>query len=62
MDPKSNPQVQELVRAAESVIQFASDNNGLDPEDCEAVLFYARELIQEIKPRCPEPHQHPIEK
>ena len=52
MDRRLSPQVQELIRASENVIGFASDNNGLREEDCEAVLFYARELIREIQPQC----------
>jgi hypothetical protein len=58
MDRRLSPQVQDLIRASENVIGFASDNNGLREEDCEAVLFYAHELIREIQPQCVEHHQH----
>ena len=41
--------VQELIRASERVIGFATNHKGLPEEDFEAVLFCAHELIHDIK-------------
>ena len=51
--------VLELIRAFEKVSEFASDHNGLPDEECEAVLFCARELIRDLEAYCVERnHQH----
>ena len=51
--------VQELIRAFEKVSEFASDHNGLPEQECEAVLFCARELIRDLESHCAERnHQH----
>jgi hypothetical protein len=57
MDRTLIEDVQRLIDACEKVIRVSSDNNGLSQEDCDAVLFYARELIREIKPSCTENHE-----
>ena len=41
--------VQELIRAFEKVSEFASDYNGLPEQECEAVLFCARELMRDLE-------------
>ena len=41
--------VQQLMRASERVIAFATNHKGLPQEDFEAVLLCAHELIHEIK-------------
>jgi hypothetical protein len=40
--------VQELIRAFEKVSEFASDHNGHPDQECEAVLYCARELIRDL--------------
>ena len=54
--PTHMAEVQKLIGACEAVINCASDNGGLSQSDCDAVLFYARVLLQEIKPQCVEHH------
>jgi hypothetical protein len=56
MDPTRGAEVQKLIGACEAVIKCASENGGLSQTDCDAVLFYARALLQEIKPQCVEHH------
>ena len=56
MDRRLTLPIQELIRAFEGVSRFASDHKGLPEEDCEAVLFYARELIREMEAHCEERH------
>ena len=56
MDPIRTAEVQKLIGACEAVMKCASDNGGLSQADCDAVLFYARALLQEIKPQCVEHH------
>ena len=53
-----SPHVEELVRASKSVIGFAYNHRGLPEKDCEAVLFYALELITAIESHCEKNHQH----
>jgi hypothetical protein len=51
--------VQELIRAHERILNFATDHKGLPEDDCEAVLFYARKLISDIEEHCVERnHKH----
>jgi hypothetical protein len=58
-DRKSTLLVQELIRSFEGVSEFASDHKGLPEEECEAVLFCARELIRDLESHCAERHhQH----
>lgn len=56
MDRKLSLPVQELVRAHERLIRFASDHDGLPEDDCEAVLFLNGELRREIEKLCAERH------
>jgi hypothetical protein len=47
------PEVRELMRVSERLIGFAHQNNGsLSNDDCDAVLFYIKELQNEIMPYC----------
>ena len=41
--------VQELIRASERVLVFATNHKGLPKDDCKAVLSCAYELIHDIK-------------
>ena len=51
--------VQELIRPFEKVSEFASNHKGLPGQECEAVLFCARELIWDLESHCAERnHQH----
>jgi hypothetical protein len=56
MDRTLTLEVQKLIDACETVIKSSYDNGGLSQADCDSVLFYARGLIQEIKPQCTENH------
>jgi predicted GNAT family acetyltransferase len=56
MDTTRTADVQKLINACETVIKSASDNGGLSQADCDIVLFYARALLQEVKPLCVENH------
>ena len=52
------PEVRELMRVSERLIGFAHQNNGaLSNEDCDAVLYYIKELQSEIIPYCSTHHQ-----
>jgi len=60
-DRRSTPLVRELIRAFEEVNQFASHYKGLPEDECEAVLFCARELIRDLESHCEERHhQHDV--
>ena len=50
--------VQDLIEAFERVSAFASDHKGLPEDQCEAVLFCARELIQDLEQFCRERHHN----
>ena len=56
MNRKLSLPVQELIRAHERLMVFASDHDGLPEDDCEAVLFFNGELRREIEKLCPERH------
>ena len=45
--------VQELIRASERVMVFATNHKGLPTDDFEAVLSCAHELLHDIKSRRP---------
>ena len=63
--PFSNlrPEVRELMRVSERLIGFAHQNNGsLSTDDCDAVLFYIKELEREIMPYCSAHHQEACSK
>ena len=48
--------VHDLIGAFERVSEFVSNHKGLPEDECEAVLFCARELIREIEQHCRESH------
>ena len=50
-------EVTELMRVSEKLIAFTHQNGGLTDEECEAVMFYARELEREILPLCAQHHR-----
>jgi len=57
------PEVRELMRVAERLIGFAHQNNGsLSNEDCDAVLYYIKELQSEIMPYCSAHHKEACSK
>ena len=45
-------EVAELMRVCEKLIGFAHQNGGLTDDECEAVVFYAKELEKEVMPYC----------
>ena len=51
-------EIQELVRASKSVIALAYSEQGIVEKDCEAVLFYALELLNAIEPHGEKNHRH----
>jgi hypothetical protein len=56
-DPKLGKEVQEFMRVCERLIGFARQNNGsLSSEECEAILYYARDLQTEVIPYCKAHH------
>ena len=65
LPPLSNlrPEVQELMRVSERLIGFAHQNNGsLSNDDCDAILYYIKELQREIMPYCSAHHQEACSK
>jgi hypothetical protein len=58
MDNELSPDVQELVRVCKGIIRSAYYPDGRSEKDCEAVLFYALQLITAIEPHCEKNHQH----
>ena len=59
MKSKFTPLVQQLIRAVEQVKEFASNHRGLPEDECEAVLFYVHELLDDIEKHCVErDHKH----
>ena len=50
-------EIAELMRVAERLIGFAHQTGELTNEECEAVLYYARELEKELTPFCEKHHQ-----
>jgi hypothetical protein len=58
MASEISPLVQDLVHVSKRIIEFAYNHQGLPESDCEAVLFYALELITAIEPHCEQDHQH----
>ena len=53
--------VQELIRASERVLVFATNHKGVPKDDFEAVLSCAYELIQDLK-STPRPLNRPLKK
>ena len=52
------PEVRELMRVSERLIGFAHQNHGgLSNDDCDAILYYIKELQREIMPYCSAHHQ-----
>lgn len=56
MKDRRSTLVQGLIGAFERVSEFASNHKGLPEDECEAVLFCARELIREIDQHCRDRH------
>ena len=56
MTDRRSTLVQDLIGAFARVSEFASDHKGLPEDECEAVLFCARELIRDIEQHCRERH------
>ena len=48
------------VRVSYARVSESSNSNhkGVDEDDCEAIKFHARELMQDILSYCAEHHQH----
>ncbi|HKP01421.1 MAG TPA: hypothetical protein VJU02_07310 [Nitrospiraceae bacterium] len=52
------PEVRELMRVSERLIGFAHQNHGsLSNDDCDAILYYIKDLQREILPFCSAHHQ-----
>jgi len=49
------PEVQELMRVCERLIGFAHQHDSLTEDECDVILYYAKELKKEITPFC---HDH----
>ena len=50
-------EITELMRVCERLIGFARQENELTSEECEAVVYYIRELENEVLPYCKQHHQ-----
>jgi len=51
------PEVRELMRVSERLIGFAHQNHGsLSNDDCDAILYYIKDLQREIMPYCSAQH------
>jgi hypothetical protein len=48
MDLKMREEVKDLMHICERLIGFTHQNEGLADEECEAVLYYAQELENEV--------------
>ena len=48
MDMKMRKEGKELMHICERLIRFTYQNDGLTDEECEAVVYYARELENEV--------------
>jgi hypothetical protein len=56
-DGKRGKEVQEFMRVCERLIGFARQNNGsLSSEECESILYYAKDLEREVIPYCQKHH------
>ena len=50
-------EVRELMRVSERLIGFAHQNHGsLSNDDCDAILYYIKDLQREITPYCSAHH------
>lgn len=56
MQANMRREVLELMRVCEKLIGFAHQNGELTDEECETVVYYAKELEKQILPFC-ENHQ-----
>jgi hypothetical protein len=48
------PEIQDLMRVSERLIGFAHQEGELTHDECNAIMFYAKELTREIAPFCPD--------
>jgi len=63
LPPNLRSEVRELMRVSERLIGFARQNNGsLSNEDCDAVVYYIKELEREIMPYCSAHHREACSK
>ena len=53
MNNDMRPEIQELIRVAERLIGFAHREGELTDAECDAIMFYAKELEREMRPFCP---------
>ncbi len=57
MEPELRTEVREFMRVCERLIGYARLNNGsLSNAECEAILYYARDLQTEVIPYCKAHH------
>jgi hypothetical protein len=47
------PEIQELMRVSERLIGFAHREGELTNDECDAIMYYVKELEREIGPFCP---------
>ena len=57
MKTNMRKEVLDLMRVCEQLIGFAHQNGGLTDEECQAVVYYAKELEKEILPFCKKHQQ-----
>jgi hypothetical protein len=56
------PEIQELMRVSERLIGFAHREGELTNDECDAIMYYAKELEREMKPFCPDHCEIPAAK
>jgi hypothetical protein len=49
--------ITELMRVCERLIGFARQENELTNDECDAIVYYIRELENEVLPYCKQHHQ-----
>ena len=59
MESELRTEVREFMKVCERLIGFARQNNGsLSNQECEAILYYAKDLQTEVIPYC-QTHHNP---
>ena len=62
MEAELRTEVREFMKVCERLIGFARQSNGsLSNEECEAILYYAKDLQSEVIPYC-QAHHDPSSK
>jgi hypothetical protein len=52
MNLDARKEVLDFMRHAERLIQLARMDGGLKEDECDAIVYYAREIEREVLPQC----------